>query len=171
MKDDHLITALQRALARFGSPELPPDAGDDAVHRSRRPAGSGVLGARTPGWVSIGEIEASQPPNSYPRLGRREIKVRCRELAAQPDSPVAKVRSQGLRTWVLVAAPPHGDGRTASNRSVEADSAGKDVQGPRRGEDGDGRSDLGEADLRWVGDVDQPATLAVDVDLDLPDRA
>ena len=169
MKDDHLMTALRRALARYGSQELPPDAGDDAAHRTRRPARSGAPRARTPGWVSIGEIEASQPPNSYPRLGRREIKRRCRELAAEPDSPVARVRSLGLRTWVRVAGPDRGDGGptaqdpagtdAAGTDATEAESAASDsaathaeatdaaasaepkVQGPRRGRDGGGPSD------------------------------
>lgn len=196
MKDDHLIAALRRALARYGSPELPPDAADDVAHRTRRPARNGGSRARTPGWVSIGEIEASQPPNSYPRLGRREIKARCRELAAAPDAPVAQVRSLGLRTWVRVAVPSLGDAGSASGAQpattspatesaasgalthdapvhdpTSEDSAGKDVQGPRRGQDDDSRTDLGEPDLRRVGDVDEPATLPDDVDLDLPDRS
>lgn len=173
MKDDHLIAALRRALARYGSTELPPDAADEDAHRSRRPARAGASRERTPGWVSIGEIEASQPPNSYPRLGRREIKTRCRELAAEPDAPVAQVRSLGLRTWVRVAPPALGDAGSASAaRSATAeDSAGEDVQGPRRGKDDDPGADLGEADLRRVGDVDEPATLADDLDLDLSDRS
>ncbi len=105
MKDEHLTTALQRALNRYGSSELPEDAHVEGVTRPpRRPALSESL-RRKPGWVTVSEIESSQSPNSYPRLTRRAIKARCKELAHEGGTPVVEVRTVGLRSWVRVAAP------------------------------------------------------------------
>lgn len=106
MKDEHLITALRRALARYGTPKLPEDAGADEAHRTHRPVRLLEPRPRTPGWVSVGEIEAAQSPNAYPRLTRRDIKARCRELLAEHDAPVIAMRTLGLRTWVHVAPTP-----------------------------------------------------------------
>lgn len=106
MKDAHLIDALLRAARRYGSHAGPSDANALEERAPRTPARR--LGLRTPGWVSVGEIDACQSPNSYPRLGRREIRQRCEALAREGGSPVRGVRrgSGGLRTWVLVKAPP-----------------------------------------------------------------
>jgi hypothetical protein len=105
VKDEHLQYALRHALTRYGTPELPPNAADDAAHRTVRPRRRLAQRPRRPGWVSIGEVEASQPPNSYPRLSRRAIKTRCRDLAREGGGPVQEVRTLGLRTWVRVAFP------------------------------------------------------------------
>lgn len=143
MKDEHLITALRRALARYGTPQLPRDAGADEAHRSRRPVRLLEPRPRTPGWVSVGEIEAAQSPNAYPRLTRRDIKARCRELLdGHDDAPVIAMRTLGLRTWVHVAPPPGptperleeleipivvDDGGDADARSPALDATGRDA--------------------------------------------
>ena len=103
MKDEHLMVALRQALRRYGSAELPIDAADDAVHRSVRQRRPEPARSRRPGWISVGEIEACQSPNSYPRRSRRAIKTRCLDLTREADGPVKEVRTLGLRTWVRVA--------------------------------------------------------------------
>lgn len=102
MKDAHLLAALERALQRYGSSDLPDDPADDAARPKRRR----TVRRRTPGWVSVREIEASQSPNTYPRMKARDINVRCRELARADGGPVLETRTAGLRTWVRFAPPP-----------------------------------------------------------------
>jgi hypothetical protein len=160
VKDAHLITALERAVQRYGSSELP----DDPAAEAGRPRRTRTARRRQPGWVSIREIEASQSPNTYPRLTRREIKVRCYQLARAEGGPVLEVQSAGLRTWVRFVPAP-------AAPSEGGPSAGQDVDRPGGGIDADAIADGGQADLGGVGDVDEPATLAGDLDLDLPDRS
>jgi hypothetical protein len=96
--------------------------------------------------VSIGEVEASQPPNSYPRLSRRAIKTRCRDLAREGEGPVQEVRTLGLRTWVRVAFPQEAASLAsggAGEEVTDAGSVGQDVQRSGGGDDGDLRPDLG----------------------------
>lgn len=102
MKDAHLFAALDAAVRRFGTSEFPDDATADA---SRFPRLAGRGRRRSPGWVSIREIEACQPPNTYPRFGRRVIKVRCAQLAREEEGPILEMRLAGLRTWVRFAPP------------------------------------------------------------------
>jgi hypothetical protein len=146
VKDEHLLYALRHALARYGTPELPPNAADDAAHRTVRPRRRGPHRSRRPGWVSIGEVEASQPPNSYPRLSRRAIKTRCRELAREGGGPLQEVRTLGLRTWVRVAFSQEAASVAsggAGEATTDAGSVGQDVQRSGGGDDGDLRPDLG----------------------------
>lgn len=157
MKDEHLTTALHKALTRYGTSELPEDAHVEGVTRPPRRPSLGESLRRKPGWVTVSEIEASQSPNTYPRLTRRAIKARCKELASEGGTPVVEVRTVGLRSWVRVGAP--------------SPSAREDVDGLRRGFDPDDIIDVGQPDLGGVGDVDEPAALPFDVDLDLTDRA
>jgi hypothetical protein len=159
VKDAHLIAALERALHRYGSSDLP----DDPATEDARPRRARSSRRRTPGWVSVREIEASQSPNTYPRMGRRDIKARCRQLASADGGPVLEVRSAGLRTWVRFAP-------TVPVTSEEPASAWQDVDGAGRGDHGEALADGGETDLGGVGHVDEPAILAGDLDLDLPDR-
>lgn len=105
MKDAHLFAALEAAVQRFGTSALP----DDPSAVASRPQRSVRRGRRrSQGWVSIREIEACQPPNTYPRFGRRLIKVRCAQLAREEEGPVLEVRLSGLRTWVRFAQRPEG---------------------------------------------------------------
>ncbi|MEX2501791.1 MAG: hypothetical protein WD336_05395 [Trueperaceae bacterium] len=111
--NQHLITALRRALERYGAPDsrlaaappaepdpLAPDATVPLAPKRVRSVAPSRL--RQPGWVTVGEIEASQSPNTYPRLTRKAIREGCRALEGVESSPVAEVRSSGLRTWVRV---------------------------------------------------------------------
>lgn len=117
MKDAHLFAALDAAVQRFGTSELPDDADADAS----RPRKRGRRGRRrTPGWVSIREIEACQPPNTYPRFGRRVIKVRCAQLARVEEGPVLEMRLAGLRTWVRYAPQPEEDASDAISNGAPA---------------------------------------------------
>ncbi len=113
MQHKHLVTALLRALDRYGTPEArtdatPPTVADplapDANVPIARPRSRPTFPhrSRRPGWVSVGEIEAAQSPNTYPRLTRKAIRDGCRALAGEDDSPVAEVSAVGLRTWVRV---------------------------------------------------------------------
>lgn len=156
MKDEHLTTALHKALTRYGTSELPSDAHVEDATRAPRRLAPGESRRRNPGWVTVSEIEASQSPNSYPRLTRRAIKARCKELARQEGTPVEQVRAVGLRTWVRVAAP------TPSAREDAHGAAGGVVSGLVT----DLVTDLGQPDLGGVGDASEPAALGFDVDLD-----
>lgn len=156
MKDEHLTTALQKALTRYGTSELPADAHVEDATRAPRRLAPGESRRRKPGWVTVSEIEAAQSPNAYPRLTRRAIKTRCKELAQEDGTAVEEVRSVGLRTWVRVAA--------------SSPSAGQDVNGSGGRLDADVIIDVGEPDLGRIGDVDEPAALPLDVDLHLADR-
>ena len=162
MKDEHLTTALRKALTRFGTSELPADAHvEDATRAPRRPSANESR-RRTPGWVTVSEIEAAQSPNSYPRLTRRAIKTRCKELAREDGTPVEEVRAVGLRTWVRIAAPSS-SAREDANPVAEpvvtdlVTDLVTDV-GPR---------DLGQPDSGGVGHADQPAAVRFDLDVDL----
>lgn len=108
MKDEHLFSAVQRALVRYGSSELPEDPTADVPRPARRPR-AGLRRRRRSGWVSVREIEASQSPNTYPRLKRRDIRARCKQLAAEEGGRVLEVRTAGLRTWVRFAHLPPGE--------------------------------------------------------------
>ena len=114
MKDAHLIAALERAVQRYGTSELP----DDPATETGRPRRARTARRRQPGWVSVREIEASQSPNTYPRLNRREIKVRCHQLARAEGGPVLEVQMAGLRTWVRFAPAPVA---SATGQAVSAD--------------------------------------------------
>ena len=125
MKDTHLIIALYRALDRYGSSTVPHG---DAVSDPRSEKPPHQDRRRSPGWVTVAEIEASQSPNTYPRLTRRDIHVRCENLSKDAGSPVRSVEraAHGLRTWVLVAPPgedPSGTPATPGGGDVERDVA------------------------------------------------
>ena len=116
MQQKHLVTALLRALDRYGTPRARTDATPPTDADPLAPATSVPLKhlvtrpsfphrSRRPGWVSVGEIEAAQSPNTYPRLTRKSIRDGCRALMEQEGSPVAEVTVSGLRTWVRVVPP------------------------------------------------------------------
>ncbi len=161
MKDEHLTTALHKALTRFGTSELPTDAHVEDATRAPRRLAPGEPRRRKPGWVTVSEIEAAQSPNAYPRLTRRAIKTRCKELAREDGTPVEEVRAVGLRTWVRVAAP-----RPSAQEDVNDVAAGvasdlvtellTDIVQP----------DMGQPDLAG-GDADAPAAVRFDLDHDL----
>lgn len=96
MKDRHVLDALQRALARLG----------DGAHRRFDLDGDARRWHRQ-GWVSIKDIEASQAPNTYPRLTYRQIRERCERWSREGGPPhVRTVRGvAGLRTWVRLESP------------------------------------------------------------------
>ncbi len=145
MQQKHLVTALLRALDRYGTPRARTDATPPTDADPLAPATSVPLKhlvtrpsfphrSRRPGWVSVGEIEAAQSPNTYPRLTRKAIRDGCRALAQQEGSPVGEVAVSGLRTWVRVVPPatvapvPNESARSESATSVtsvtgEAESA------------------------------------------------
>lgn len=124
MKDAHLFAALHRALQRYGSSDLP----DDPAAEGGRPCRARTARRRAPGWVSVREIEASQSPNTYPRMGRRDIKARCLDLAAADGGPVLEVRSAGLRTWVRFAPAAPATSEVASSDGPVVDGpAGRDT--------------------------------------------
>ncbi|MDZ7708420.1 MAG: hypothetical protein U5J97_11125 [Trueperaceae bacterium] len=174
MKDEHLTTALQKALNRYGSSELPEDAHVEGVTRPpRRPSLSESL-RRKPGWVTVSEIESSQSPNSYPRLTRRAIKARCKELAHAGGTPVVEVRTVGLRSWVRVAAPspsaPQGVG--GSGETVDTGPVTGSVPAPVIDLVTDLVTDVGQpsllhADVGDVGHTVASAAMAIGVDIDL----
>lgn len=91
MKDRHVLDALQRALARLdeGAPRR-FDLDGDARRWHRQ------------GWVCIKDIEASQAPNTYPRLTRRQIRECCERWSRDGGSPQVRTARgvAGLRTWV-----------------------------------------------------------------------
>lgn len=139
MKDAHLISAMLRAVQRYGSTALPSDG---ALHRSdgpRRHVRISGASLRSPGWVSIGEIEACQSPNTYPRLSRREIRTRCEALAREGSSPVRAVRkgSAGFRTWVLVETPTLSPAQSMPEEG-DAPATGAVTGAPEAGGDGEG---------------------------------
>jgi len=123
LKDAHLVAALERALQRYGSSQLP----DDPAAEAGRPRRHRTSRRRQPGWVSLREIEASQSPNTYPRLTRREIKVRCYQLARGEGGPVLEVRMAGLRTWVRFAPAPIASA-TGAVASADVPSQGGPVE-------------------------------------------
>lgn len=123
VRDTHLIIALYRALDRYGSSSVPEDE-EDATRSERGRHGPWYQERRrSPGWVSVAEIEACQSPNTYPRLTRRAIRARCQSLATESGSPVRGVeeRPGGMRTWVLVAPP--GDERGGGPADPDEDAA------------------------------------------------
>lgn len=161
MKDEHLTTALNKALTRYGTSELPADAHVEDATRTPRRLVPGEPRRRKPGWVTVSEIESSQSPNTYPRLTRRAIKTRCKELAREDGTLVDEVRAVGLRTWVRVAAT--------------RPSAHEDVNGVAEGVATDlvtelatdiGRLDIVQPDLAGAGNG-APAVVRLDLDLDL----
>lgn len=134
MKDTHLIIALYRALDRFGSSSVPDDEGT----RDASPAPHTGGRRRSPGWVSVDEVEASQSPNTIPRLTHSAIRERCLSLVTEDGSPVHEIaETPDERTWVLVAPPGEasGGGATdppeASKREPQAgrSSTGGDAEG------------------------------------------
>lgn len=127
MKDTHLIIALYRALDRYGSstkpqgakPDLPRPAGSPP-HQDRR---------RSPGWVTAAEVEASQSPNTIPKLTQRTIGLRCEALVRRHGSPVLQVDRSGgeENSWILVAPP--GEERERAWDPAEGDGRPPD-EGP-----------------------------------------
>ena len=154
VKDTHLIIALYRALDRYGSTSLPDDDGarserkrGGAWHEERR---------RSPGWVSVSEIESSQSPNTYPRLTRRAIRQRCEALSGQEGSPVQRTEkgSGGLRTWVLVAPP--GERRKTPRDEPEYDERDV-VTGDARKADPHGADATGDAATDAGAEDEEPS--------------
>lgn len=178
MKDEHLTTALHKALTRYGSSELPEDAHVEGFARPPRRPSLGESLRRKPGWVTVSEIESSQSPNSYPRLTRRAIKARCKELAHEGGTPVVEVRTVGLRSWVRVAAPSPSaregaDGHETS--AVPTADTAPDVAPVLEPHvelvttlvTDVGQLQAGPADVAGAGRPAQPTAMAIGVDIDL----
>ena len=134
MKDTHLIIALYRALDRFGSSSVPDDEGP----RDARPVPHAGERRRRPGWVSVAEVEASQSPNTIPRLTHDAIRTRCLTLSAEQGSPVHGITETPERcTWVLVAPPGDASGGGRSDRPDASRREGQEGR-PARGDDVEG---------------------------------
>ena len=169
MKDEHLTTALQKALTRYGTSELPADAHVEDATRAPRRLAPGESRRRKPGWVTVSEIEAAQSPNAYPRLTRRAIKTRCKELAQEDGTAVEEVRSVALRTWVRVAAP-NPSAREDVNGGTEAADTGIDPELVTDILTDIGRADVGQHELEDAGNTGVPADVRFDLGHDPADR-
>lgn len=108
MKDRHLLEAIRRAQAR----RVPLPASGEEDER-----------VQDPPWVTLGDIEACQSANTYPRWSRRAIRERCEQLAREGGEPRLRVlrAAGGLRVWVWLDAPaPSATGREPADPAEPA---------------------------------------------------